>query len=210
MRACARCFAALGGKTPAAGDPGRAGRPFGLAGSLMPAAGRQAGWVMLIGRGGTSHCLIWLLRSPCGQGFSPSPRTNTCWWPCCTISPPMAGPSRCWWRDLGMAYASSVCGAGPRLGAVGGAVCRLHAVAARCTLVNSKRSATAAIAAQLAYWEVCPGRHARCVLYCPTDRRLTRRLPISAAPVWRCEWPAELQQQVARGGRVSTMRPVSW
>ena len=34
-------------------------------------------------------------------------------------------------RDLGVAYASRCAGRAPRLGAVGGAVCRLHAVAAR-------------------------------------------------------------------------------
>ena len=34
-------------------------------------------------------------------------------------------------RDLGVAYASRCAGQAPELGAVGGAVCRLHAVAAR-------------------------------------------------------------------------------
>ncbi len=35
----------------------------------------------------------WLRRFLCGQRFSGSPTTSTCWWAWCTISPPMAGRS---------------------------------------------------------------------------------------------------------------------
>ena len=45
-------------------------------------------------RGGAVTVLTWPPRSRCGQGFSASPTTNTCWWPWCTISPPTAGRSR--------------------------------------------------------------------------------------------------------------------
>ena len=40
--------------------------------------------------------LTWRPRCRCGRGFSASPRTSTCWWPWCTISPPTAGRSPRW------------------------------------------------------------------------------------------------------------------
>ena len=36
-----------------------------------------------------------------------------CWWRWCTISPPTAGRSPRWWRDLGVAYASRCAGQAP-------------------------------------------------------------------------------------------------
>ena len=44
-----------------------------------------------IERGGAAHVSTWQPRSRCGQGFSASPTTSTCWWPWCTISPRTAG-----------------------------------------------------------------------------------------------------------------------
>ena len=97
--------------------------------SLMPAAGRRTGWVRPSARRRVTG-LIWRPRSRCGHGFSASPRTSMCWWPWCTISPPTAGRSPRWCVIWGWRMPAGVRG-GPRLGAVAGAVCRLHAVAAR-------------------------------------------------------------------------------
>ena len=72
-------FPGARGGTPAAGGAGRAGRLW-LARSLMPPAGRQAGWV----RPSAPRCvtgLIWPPRSRCGHGFSASATTSMCWWP---------------------------------------------------------------------------------------------------------------------------------
>ena len=106
----------------------RAGR-LRLARSSMPPAGRQPA-----GRGRSTQRRAtrstWPPRSRCGQRFSASPTTSTCWWPWCTTSPPTAGRSPRWsaiWAWPMPAGAR----AGPRVGAVAGAVRRLHAVAAR-------------------------------------------------------------------------------
>ena len=64
--------------------------PTSVGRSLMPPAGRKAGWVRPSARRRVTR-LIWRPRSRCGHGFSASPRTSTCWWPWCTISPPTAG-----------------------------------------------------------------------------------------------------------------------
>ena len=87
-RACARCLWRPRGYPsswwcPPSG-PTLVGR------SLMPPAGRKAGWVRPSARRRVTR-LIWRPRSRCGHGFSASPRTSTCWWPWCTISPPTAG-----------------------------------------------------------------------------------------------------------------------
>ena len=66
---------------------------------------------------------------PLRARLSPSPTTSTCWWPWCTISPPMAGRSPRWRGIWGWPMPAGAPGR-PRLGAVAGAVCRLHAVAA--------------------------------------------------------------------------------
>ena len=159
--------------------------------SWMPAAGRPAGW-RRPSRGGVAR-LTWPLRCRCGRGCSASPRTSTCWWPWCTISPPMAGRSPRWWLIWGWPMPAGVPGR-PRLGAVAGAVCRLHAVAA--CAVGDLENSDSPIAAQLAYWEqALAGMPERLVL--PTDRPYPPVADYRGASV-AVEWPAELQQQVRR------------
>ena len=90
-----------------------------------------------------------------------------------------------------------VCGAGPGLGAVGGAVCRLHAVAARAA--GDLADSDSPIAAQLAYWEqALAGMPER---WCCPPIGPIRRWPITAAPVWPWTGRRELQQRVARVAR---------
>ena len=60
--------------------------------SLMPPAGRKAGWVRLSRKRAATRS-TWLPRFLCGQRFSGWAMTITCWWVWCTISPPTAGRS---------------------------------------------------------------------------------------------------------------------
>ena len=107
----------------------RSSGPISVGMSLMPAAGRPTGWRRPSAPRRVAR-LTWPLRSRCGRGFSASPTTSTCWWRWCTISPLMAGRSPRWCGIWGWPMPAGVPGR-PRVGAVGGAVCRLHAVAAR-------------------------------------------------------------------------------
>ena len=88
MRACARCSRRPRGYPSSwwcrPSGPSLVGR------SLMPPAGRPPGWVRPSARWRVT-VLTWPPRSRCGHDFSASPRTNMCWWPWCTISPPTAG-----------------------------------------------------------------------------------------------------------------------
>ena len=142
--------------------------------------------------------LIWRPRSLCGQRFSVVGEDEHVlvavvhhiaadgW----SITPLM--------RDLGVAYASRCAGQPPELGAVGGAVCRLHAVAARSSwgiwptaTARSPRSSTTGSRR----WPGLPER-----LELPTDRPYPAVADQRGATV-AVEWPASLQQQVARVAR---------
>ena len=110
---------------------------------VMPAERADFGWQVIdatgwsdsrAGRGhrrrGASTRSIWQPKSLCGQGFSASPTTNTCWWLWCTTSPRTAGRSHRWWTIWG-GLCQPLCRPSSRLGRSAGAVRRLHAVAAR-------------------------------------------------------------------------------
>ena len=142
--------------------------------------------------------LIWPPRSRCGHGFSASPRTSMCWWRWCTISPPMAGRSTPLVGDLGVAYASRCAGRAPGWAPL--AVQYVdYTLWQRAQLGDLARSATAAIAAQLAYWqEALAGMPER--LQLPTDRPYPPVADYRGARV-AVDWPAELQQRVARVAR---------
>ena len=70
---------------------------------VVPAERADFGWEVVDGTGWSESRLgeaaarcasavsIWRPRSRCGQGFSVSVTTSTCWWSWCTISPPTAG-----------------------------------------------------------------------------------------------------------------------
>ena len=93
---------------------------------VVPAERADFGW-QVVDAGGWSagrleeaigavarHSFDLASRDPvAGNSFSASPTTSTCWWPWCTTSPPTAGRSPRWWRDLGAAYASRCAGQAP-------------------------------------------------------------------------------------------------
>ena len=101
--------------------------------------------------------------------------------------------------DLGVAYAGRCGGAGPGLGAVGGAVCGLHAVAARAAwailTIPHSRIARAAGLLGGGVGRDCPSGW-----QLPTDRPYPAVADYRGATV-AVEWPAELQQRVARVAR---------
>ena len=158
---------------------------------MMPPDGRQAGWGRPSRRRRVTR-LIWRPRSRCGQGFSALPMTNTCWWAWCTISPPTAGRSPRWcviwvWRMPAGAPGR------PRAGLN----CRCSMSITRCGSARSSAistTATARIAAQLAYWQdALAGMPER--LQLPTDRPYPPVADQRGASV-AVDWPAELQQRV--------------
>ena len=119
----------LGRAAPA--DPGavrRRGRGWrstaGRRAATLPAALRAAA------RGTAS---IWRSEPPLrAHLFALGARASTCCCCCCITSPATAGRWRRWSRDLARAYAARASRAGRReLRRAAGAVCRLHAVAAR-------------------------------------------------------------------------------
>ena len=55
---------------------------------VVDATGLSASRYMRRSRKWRGARLIWRPRSLCGQSFSVSPRTSTCWWLWCTILPP--------------------------------------------------------------------------------------------------------------------------
>ncbi len=88
MRACAHCL-----RRPRGSPSSWWCRPSGPTSGgtlLMPAAGRRPGWMRPSPPRRVTR-LTWPPRSRCGHSFSVLLRTNTCWWPPCTISPPTAG-----------------------------------------------------------------------------------------------------------------------
>ena len=88
MKACAPCCRRSRGYRGSWWCP--PSRPISAGTSLMSAGGRRPGWVRPSARRRVT-VLIWPPRSLCGQRFSGSPMTNTCWWPWCTRLPPTAG-----------------------------------------------------------------------------------------------------------------------
>ena len=144
-----------------------------------------------------SHVLIWRTRSPCGQGFSASPMTSTCWWAWCTTSPPTAGRSSRWcvisvWRMP----------AGVRAGRRSGRRWRCSTSITRCgsaTQFGDLDDSDSRIGAQLAYWQdALAGMPER--LQLPTDRPYPAVADHRGASV-AVEWPAELQQRVREVAR---------
>ena len=109
-------------------------------------------------------------------------------------------------RDLGVAYASRCAGQAPGWARLAGAVCGLHAVAARSSLVNC-RIRTVVSAGSWPTGKMCwPG--CRSVLTFPPIGPI-RRLLISADHAW--SWSGRLSCR--RGCAMwpaSTMRPASW
>ena len=101
-------------------------------------------------------------------------------------------------RDLGMAYASPVCGAGPGLAGCCAVQYADYTLWQR-TQLGDLADGDSRIAAQLAYWEGGAGRHARTARSCRLIG-LIRRWPITAAPRWPWTGRRELQQQVRPGG----------
>ena len=188
-------FAGARRHTPAVGGAAPSG-PTSAGMLLMPAAGRRTGWGRPSARRRVAR-LIWRLRSRCGHGFSASPMTNTCWWPRCTISPPTAGRSPRWWRDLGVAYASRCAGQAPGWAPL--PVQYVDYTLWQRAQLGDLDDSESLIAAQLAYWEqALAGMPERLVL--PTDRPYPPVADYRGASV-AVEWPAELQQQVARVAR---------
>jgi len=99
--------------------------------------------------------------------------------------------------DLGVAYASRRAGQAPDWAAVGGAIYRLHAVAARAT--GDLDDSDSRITAQLGYWEqALAGMPEQ--LQLPTDRPYPPVADYRGASV-AVQWPAELQQQVRKVAR---------
>ena len=177
-RACARCS-----RRPR-GYPSswwcRPSGPTSVGRSSMPPAGRRPGWARPSTRRRVTR-LTWRPRSRCGHGFSASPRTSTCWWPWCTISPPTAGRSPRWcviwvWRMP----------AGARGGPRAGRRCRCSMSITRCGSARSSVISTTATARSPRSWPTgrmrWPGCPSGCS--CPPIGPI-RRWPISAAPVWR-------------------------
>ncbi len=117
--------------------------------------------------------------SVAGKAFPASPMTSMCWWRWCTISPPTAGRSRRWCVIWAWPMPAGVRGQAPRLGAVGGAVCGLHAVAAASSWVTRTTPTADRRAAGLL--GAGAGRAARAAAAAHRSAR-TRRSPISAAP----------------------------
>ena len=78
-------------------------------------------------------------------------RTSTCCCCCCITLPATAGRWRRWRAILRAAYAARCNGRTPELAGLAGAICRLHAVAARGSRVGGAIRESA-IARQLAFW----------------------------------------------------------
>ena len=136
--------------------------------------------------------LIWRPRSRCGHSFSVSARTSTCWWRWPTISPPTAGRSPRWWRDLGVAYASRCAGRAPGWAPL--AVQYVDYTLWQRAQFGELADRDSRIAAQLAYWQqALAGLPERLVL--PTDRPYPPVADYRGASL-TVDWPVELQQRV--------------
>ena len=108
-------------------------------------------------------------------------------------------------RDLGVAYASRCAGQAPGWAPL--AVQYVDYTLWQRAQLGDLADSDSPIAAQLAYWEqALAGMPEQLVL--PTDRPYPPVADYRGARV-AVNWPAELQQRVARVAG-STMRPVSW
>ena len=172
--------------------------------SWMPPAGRRTGWRRPSRRPRVTR-LTWQPRSRCGHGFSASPRTTTCWWAWCTISPPTAGRSPRWW--LIWAWRMP---AGARAGPPAGRRCRCSMSITRCGSARSSVIWPTATAPSPRSWSFgrmrWPGCPSTCS--CPPIGPIRRWL-ISAAPLWPWTGPPSCSNGCARWP-ASTTRPVSW
>ncbi len=143
--------------------------------------------------------------SVAGTAFPRSPRTSTCWWRWCTISPPMAGRSPRWWLIWGRRMPAGARGRPPGWAPL--PVQYVDYTLWQRAQFGDLDDGDSRIAAQLAYWqEALAGMPER--LQLPTDRPYPPVADHRGATV-AVDWPAELQQQV-RGWPASTTRPVSW
>ena len=178
--------------------------PTSVGRSSMPAAGRRPGWVRPSTRRRVTRS-IWPPRSRCGHGFSGSPTTNTCWWPWCTISARMAGRSPRWCVIWGWPMPAGAPG-GPRAGRRW----RCSMSITRCGSARSLVISTTATAASPRSWPTGSRRWPGCPSGCSCPPiGPTRRLPITAAPVWSWSGRRSCSSGCA-GWPASTTRPVSW
>ena len=193
-RACARCSRRSRGYPSSWWCPPSG--PTSVGTSLMPAAGRRAGWVRpwkrwratafdlateiplrarLFRVGDDEHVLVFAVHHIAADGWSITPLV----------------------RDLGVAYASRCAGQAPGWAPL--AVQYVDYTLWQRAQLGDLGDSDSPIAAQLAYWEeALAGMPERLAL--PTDRPYPPVADYRGASV-AVDWPAELQQQVARVAR---------
>ena len=164
---------------------------------VMDANGWPAGRLQEAVGAGCVTLLIWPPRSRCGQRFSASADDEMCWWRCCTISPGTAGRSPHWWLIWGRPMPAGVLGR-PRVGRRW----RCSMWITRCGSARSWVIWPIAIAASLRSWLIGSRLWPGCLSGwgCPPIGRIRRVADYRGASV-AVEWPAGLQQQVARVAR---------
>ena len=137
----------------------------------------------------------WPPKSRCGQAFSASATTSTCWWPWCTTSPPTVVDHAAGARS-GRGVRRPVRRTGPGWAPL--PVQYVDYTLWQRAQFGDLDDGDSPIAAQLAYWQdALAGLPER--LQLPTDRPYPLVADQRGATV-AVEWPAELQQQIARAG----------